>query len=302
MSGSERQPDSGPAFSYHLLRNALHGFGKNLAQLAPEEYRRVHDQALKSFDLESRVLAADEARGVVVSGALLDASLAQLLSRYASREEYLQDLEVNGLDEAGLRRALQRELLFDAVLQRVAAASPGVSDLDVGLFYEMHRQRFEAPEQRVARHILITVNAEFPENTRAAACARMEQLVEKLSGRVNRFPDFAKRYSECPTAMQGGALGDVRPGQLYAELDAMLFGMQAREISPIIETEMGFHILLCEKIKPGKRVSLARAQARIRQLLQERHRRNRQQAWLAALPEPGRAPLTETPGQRTQSV
>jgi peptidyl-prolyl cis-trans isomerase C len=65
---------------------------------------------------------------------------------------------------------------------------------------------------------------------------------------------------------------------------------------------MGFHILLCEKIKPGKRVSLARAQARIRQLLQERHRRNRQQAWLAALPEPGRAPLTETPGQRTQSV
>ncbi|WP_428605912.1 nitrogen fixation protein NifM [Sedimenticola sp.] len=283
MGSSERHPAIDPGFGYHLLRQALRLFGKNLAQLQPAEYRQVQEQATRSFELESRVLAADEAEGVMIPVQQLDASLNQLVSRYESREAFLQDLAVNGLDEAGLRLALQRELLFDAVMQRVTADCPGVSDIDVGLFYEMHRERFEAPETRVARHILITVNPEYAENTRHAAYARVEQLVEKLAGRVNRFADFAKRYSECPTAMQGGALGDVKPGQLYAELDAMLFSLPAGEISPIVESEMGFHLLLCDKIKPGKRIPLSRAAGKIRVLLQQRHQRNCQQAWLDSL-------------------
>lgn len=282
-----------PEFNYHLLRSALSLFGKNLAELDRAEARQVHDQAIKSFELETRVLGADEARGLVIPEKLLDASLQQLASRYADRDEFLQDLATNQLDEAGLRVALHRELLFDAVLQRVAADCPAVSDLDIGLFYEMHRDRFETPELRVARHILITVNPDFPENTRTAARARIEQVVEKLAGRVNRFADFAKRFSECPTAMEGGALGDVKPGQLYAELDALLFSMQSGEISPIVESEMGFHILLCERIKPGKRMPLSKATPRIRSLLQERQQRNRQKAWLEALPQRTEPLLTD---------
>lgn len=292
MNDAREKPADSPEFNYHLLRNALSLFGKNLAQLAGTEYRQVHDQATRSFELESRVLAADEARGLVIPAQLLDESLQQLVSRYPGRDEFLQDLDLNGLDEAGLRTALQRELMFDAVLQRVAAC-PTVSDIDVGLFYEMHRERFESPELRVARHILITVNPEYTENTHAAAYARMEQVVEKLAGRVNRFHDFAKRFSECPTAMEGGALGDVKPGQLYAELDALLFSMQAGEISPIVESEMGFHILLCERIKPAKRLPLAKVTPRIRQLLQERQQRNRQKAWLETLPQRGEERLTD---------
>ncbi|AKH21722.1 nitrogen fixation protein NifM [Sedimenticola thiotaurini] len=284
---------NGPAFNYHLLRSALSLFSKNLAELDRAEYRQVRDQALKSFELETRVLATDEARDLVIPEKLLDASLQRLSSRYADRDEFLQDLKINSLDEAGLRVALHRELLFDAVLQRVAADCPPVSDVDIGLFYEMHRDRFETPELRVARHILITVNPDFPDNTRTAAKARMEQVVEKLAGRVNRFADFAKRFSECPTAMEGGALGDVKPGQLYAELDALLFSMQAGEISPIVESEMGFHILLCERIKPGKRMSLTKATPRIRSLLQERQQRNRQKAWLETLPQRTELLLTD---------
>lgn len=286
MNHSSESPAADPVFAYHLLRSALSLFGKNLAQLAEDESLKVHDQAVRSFELESRVLAADEGQGLVIPEQMLDESLQQLQSRYSGREEFLQDLAVNGLDETGLRKALHRELLFDAILQRVAADCPEISDVDVGLFYEMHRERFEAPELRVARHILITVNAEYAENTRDAALARMEQLVEKLAGRVNRFPDFARRFSECPTAMEGGTLGDVKRGQLYAELDAMLFSMQEGEISPIVESEMGFHVLLCERIKPGKRMPLAKATPRIRRLLQERQQRNRQKAWLEQLPRP----------------
>ncbi|MCG8025690.1 MAG: nitrogen fixation protein NifM [Candidatus Thiodiazotropha endolucinida] len=283
MTLAEKQHETPPEFNYHLLRNSLDGYGKNLSQLDPQEYNQVYRKATRSFDLESLVLSSPEAQGLIIPEQQLDQSVAEVASRYESGEEFVSDLVANGLDESGLRQAIQRELMFDGVMQMVAAKSAEVSDLDMRLFYEMHHERFESPEQRSARHILITVNPEYPENSLAEARARMEQVVEKLAGRTNRFAEFAKRYSECPTAMEGGKLGDVSRGQLYAELDAVLFNMQENQLSPIVESEMGFHLLLCEKIKPGKRLAFAKAAPRIQQILHERQRRNCQKSWLASL-------------------
>ncbi|OGT89029.1 MAG: nitrogen fixation protein NifM [Gammaproteobacteria bacterium RIFOXYA12_FULL_61_12] len=278
--------NSTPEFSYHLLRNALESYRKNLSQLSPEELGQVQRKARKSYELESLVLASPEAKGVTIGEEMLDRSLAQVAGRYASPEEFAQDLETNGLDEEGLRRALRRELVFDCVMQKVAAQSAAVSDIDLRLFHEMHRDRFITPERRVARHILITLNPGYPENSREAAFARMERLTEKLSGRTNRFADFARRHSECPTAMEGGKLGEVKQGQLYPELDRALFQMAEGDISPIIETEIGFHILLCERIKPGKPIPLSKVEARIREILEQNRRRNCQKAWIARLSAP----------------
>jgi peptidyl-prolyl cis-trans isomerase C len=277
------QHEISPELSYHLLRAALDGFSKNLSQLNPVEYPQVYCRASKSFELESLVLSSPEAKGLIISGQQLDQSMAAVASRYESREEFSRDLEANGLNEHGLRQALYREIKFDAVMQKVAANSADVNEIEVYLFYEMHLDRFETPEQRRASHILITVNPDYPENTLTAARARMEQVVEKLAGRTNRFHEFARHYSECPTAMESGKLGDVARGQLYTDLDATLFRMNENQISPIIASELGFHILLCTKIKPRKRMPFSEVAPRIRQILQERHRRNCQKAWLANL-------------------
>lgn len=289
MSFAEKQQEVTPEFSYHLLRIALERFNKNLSQLNPDEYRQVYRRASKSFEIESIVLASAEAERLMLSEQQLDRMLDQIISRYDSTEEFTQDMQANGLDRDGLRHALYRELLFNEVMEMVAANSVDVSDLDVRLFFELQHERFESPEQRTASHILITVNPDYPENTLAAARAKMEQVVEKLDGRANRFQEFAKRYSECPTAMQGGKLGDVTRGQLYAELDSVLFTMEENRISPIIQSELGFHLLLCEKIKPAKREPFSKVEPRIRAFLQERQRRNCQKAWLTSLQNACRA-------------
>ncbi|MGD2118542.1 MAG: nitrogen fixation protein NifM [Chromatiales bacterium] len=289
MKAEQQMPTSMPIeFNYHLLRNALNRFSRNLQQLNADEYRLVEASAHKSFSLESRVLASDEAAAMVISSQQLDQAMAELRSRYADQDEFLLDLAANGLDEAGMRSAIYRELAFDSVMQKVAAKSADISEIDMRLFYEMHRERFETPETRVASHILITVNSDYAENTREAALAQIQQIADKLGGRSNRFAQFAKRYSECPTAMDGGKLGEVAKGQLYIELDAMLFGMQEQQISPVVESEMGFHLLFCEKIKPAKRMPYAKAQPRIREILEQRRRRNCQKNWLASLPDVGR--------------
>ncbi|MCB1772671.1 MAG: nitrogen fixation protein NifM [Gammaproteobacteria bacterium] len=283
MTALDQAKELAPEFSYHLLRNALERFQRNLGELEPGEYQAVYRSASKSYELESLVLASTEADGVVVPEAQIKASMDEVASRYASTREFLRDLETNGLDEDGLRRALHRELLFDGVMQRVSSKAAEISDIDVRLFYEMHHERFESPETRHARHILITLNPAYPENTRQAAEQRMQQVIDKLRGRSNRFADMARRFSECPTAMEGGQLGEIRRGMLYPELDKVLFGMEAQQISGIVETEIGLHVLMCDKIKPAKRIPLSRAEPRIREILDERRRRNCQKAWLNGL-------------------
>ncbi len=285
MTLAEKQQEHSAEFNYHLLRNALNDYGKNLVQLEQAEYQQVYQKATKSYELESLVVAAPETEDIVIPEEQLSRSVANIEARYNSREEYLQDLSANGLDETGLRHSLYRELMFDAVMQLVSSGSPAVSDSELQQFYEKHQDGFEQPELRTARHILITVNPEFPENTIDAALARMEQVAEKLNGQSDRFDELAKIHSECPTAVDGGMLGEVKPGQLYPELDMALFAMQEGEISQIIESEMGFHILLCEKIRPGKLVSFAEAEPRIRSTLEERNRRSCQKEWLAGLKE-----------------
>ncbi len=271
-------------FHYHLLRNALAQYQKNLPQLSAGEYQQILTRAQQTFALEECVLATPEAKEVVISPQQLDEAMAELAARYKSEAAFDEDLEANGLNQPVMRQALYRELMFDAVLNRVSAAQCAeVTETDVRLFFELQRERFSKPELRTARHILITINPEFPENTRDQALARMEALIEKLNGRTNRFGQFAQQYSECPTAVEDGKLGDVKPGQLYPELDQQLFQMAEGEISPMVETEIGFHLLYCERIKPGSKEPFSKAASRIRQHLEEKQQRNAQKAWLDTL-------------------
>ncbi len=285
MNGQHNPIERSAEFNYHLLRNALENFSKNIAELDAAEYQQAFAKAEKTFTLESLVIASPEAQAIVIPQTEVDSAVQAVSARYPEEADFIADLSNNGLDVVSLRSALYRELLFNAVMQSVSTQHPAVSDLDVHLFYEMNHERFEEPEQRSASHILITINADFPENARAAATARINEIAQKLDGRPNRFKDFAKRYSECPTAMDGGKLGTVKRGQLYAELETTLFNLEEKEISPVVESELGFHLLLCEKIKPAKRIPLSKAAPKIRETLELRGRRNCQKAWLAQLKE-----------------
>jgi peptidyl-prolyl cis-trans isomerase C len=272
-----------PAFNYHLLRSALDHCKRNLSALDGEQFREVRSKAERSYRLESLVLTSPEAKGLVIAEAQLDAAVSEVAGRYPSADDFEDDLGTNGLDRDVLRDALRRELIFDAVMQRVGAKAPDINEIDLRLFFEMHSDRFEFPELRRARHILISINPEFQENTRPAALARAETLTSTLRDKPNRFPDLARRCSECPTAMEGGKLGEVRRGTLYPELDEALFNLAEGEISDIVESEIGFHILLCEKIKSGRRIPFSKAAPRIREILEARRRRNCQKAFLARL-------------------
>ena len=276
-------PRAGSDLAYLILKTAHGLFHRGPRDLADAERRQVETLARRQHRLETLVLSASEARDVVVPRATLEAAYAEIRGRYPDEVDFLNDLADNGLDPVSLLESLGRELKVDAVLDKEGSRAAQVSDIDVELYYHYHPEQFTRPETRRARHILITVNEDMPENTRARARERIDAIAVRLAREPRRFGEQALKHSECPSAMNGGLLGDARRGQLYPELDALLFAMEAGEIGPVTESPMGFHILLCEHIQPAGLVPLHQVKAKIRGMLETRRRQTCQKAWLKRL-------------------
>lgn len=268
---------------YTLLRSSLSLFRKSPADLEREQLKQAARQALNEYEIESRVLSSNEAAGVIITGEEVDAALLEVRSRFGSDEEFETALHLNGLDAERLRLALYRECKVNTVLDKVSTRAPKVSNVEIGIYYHTHPEKFNLPERRAVRHILITVNPDYADNGRDQALQRIREVQQKLQRKPHKFEDLALKHSECPTALQGGMLGVFARGTLYPEIDEALFTLKKNEIGGIVETEIGFHLVQCVEIHKAETLSLHKATPKIRQIMQERYRRNCQRSWLAGL-------------------
>ncbi len=307
--------------TYNLLRAALSLFKKSPGELTEAELKQAKTQALNEFKIESLVLNTPEAAAVIITEQELQQAYQEIRDRYndddcmdaggttpgmgeveqrmerlpramhgaaqrCAEAAFFSDLEKNKLNKAGLQAALHRQCKVNTVLELIASRAPAISEVDIGIYYHLHAEQFHLPERREACHIFISINPDYPENTHEMALIRAQELAEKLHKKPHKFADLALRHSECPTALQGGVLGTVSRGTLYSELDAVLFKLKPGQVSEVVKSEIGFHLLLCNSIQKAETLSLARATPKIRQLMKERARRTCQRDWLAGLATP----------------
>ncbi|ADE11051.1 nitrogen fixation protein NifM [Sideroxydans lithotrophicus] len=269
--------------AYLALKAAQRLYGKAPAALEVAEFERVQSIAQQQHQLETRVLAAPEARDVMVPPATVEAAMQEIRGRYPNEEDFSGDLARNGLEEASFAAALERELKVDAIMEKVGTRAEGVSEMDVDLYYQYHPEQFRRPETRLARHILITINESIAENTRAEAGKRIAVIQARLAKEPQRFEEQALKHSECPTALDGGKLGDLPRGKLFPELDKALFELKAGEVSGVLESELGFHVLRCDAITEANVLGYDQAKQHIRKLLEQKRKRVCQQAWVKGL-------------------
>lgn len=271
------------ASPYLMLKLAHELFRKAPDALEEGERRRVLAVAGRQHMIEQRILATDEAAHVVLPEDSLAQGVAEIRGRYAGEQEFHADLARAGLTEAGLRDALRRDLTVEAVLDRVASRSAKVSDTDIEIFYLTNRERFIRPETRTLRQILVTINESLPGSERPAALSKIEAIRGRLLKDPKRFAEQALKHSECPTAMNGGRLGELARGTLFAELEPAAFALAPNGLSDIVESPLGFHLLRCDAVTPERILPLSEVRERIGGYLQEARREICRKAWIGAL-------------------
>lgn len=264
---------------YLELKLSWELFKKGPETLSEPERDRLDDIARKQDSIEQRILASAAAANVIVPAATVRNRLDEIRQRYRSGDEFVQDMERIELSEAALYQAVERDLRVEATLEKVAAQTAPVTAVDAEIYYRLHPEAFDRPEARRLRHILITFNN--PQE-KTKAIATLESLRSTLTSR-QKFAAAALRHSQCPTAMEGGQLGTVKRNQLYAELEASAFDLPQDEISAVLESPIGLHILRCDEILPSGMLPFPEVCQRIIERLSDKRRREAQREWIKGL-------------------
>jgi peptidyl-prolyl cis-trans isomerase D len=152
-------------------------------------------------------------------------------------------------------------VVFDA---GVVESQVKVSDADVTDFYNKNKNRFSTPEQRTASHILITTKPGASAAETAAAKAKAEAVLAEVRKAPDQFAAIAKAQSQDPgSAPAGGDLGVIEKDALPKPVEDAIFALKQGEISGLVKSDYGFHILTVPSIKPATVKSLDEARAEV---------------------------------------
>jgi peptidyl-prolyl cis-trans isomerase C len=195
---------------------------------------------------------ADQAAGKIDA----DQQYTNLLKRFVSPEAFEKQLKAVGMTVADLRAKATQEAVAKAALKR--ALNVNISDDDAKAYYTQHSSDFELPEQIHARHILLmtidpATRSPLSTNTVVAKRRQAEDLLKQIRGGTD-FAELAKKYSEDPGSKEnGGELPNFSRGQMVPEFESAALALTNSEVSDIVTSPFGFHIIkMLEKI-PAKK-------------------------------------------------
>jgi peptidyl-prolyl cis-trans isomerase SurA len=159
----------------------------------------------------------------------------------ATIDDLQKAVEGQGLNWDDYKTQLRNSLLTQKVIQQEVGGRMDIGTDEVKKYYNAHKQEFVRPEEVDLSDILLSTDAKSPEET-AAVHTRAEDLRNRVA-KGEDFAEIARRYSEGPTAQQGGELGTYERGQLDAQIEAAVFKMDKGQITDVIQTKSGFDIL-----------------------------------------------------------
>jgi peptidyl-prolyl cis-trans isomerase D len=210
------------------MQNALAG----TSIVTDAEIKRLAGLDLQTRDIRTVMYKADEYAGdITVSDDEITAYYRSNIDKYMTPEQVSIDyVELNSED---------------------LAANMDVDEQQVKALYQDYKTQIALHEERKARHILLKIGG-TPETERDAVNKKMQQIQQELK-QGKSFAELAKKYSQDPgSSKQGGDLGWVSAGQMVKPFEDALFSLKKGEVSDIVETQFGLHLIQLEDIRSEK--------------------------------------------------
>jgi peptidyl-prolyl cis-trans isomerase C len=237
-------------------------------QVSDEQMVALKKDILEGL-IEREVLYQESQRaGIKISDQKVNDQLAGIKKRFPSEEEFEKALLSMNLTEAEVRSQIQRGLAIRELIDQKVANKVVITDEATNAFYTANPKLFKQPEQVKASHILIKVEPTADDATKAAARKKITDIQQKLKDGGD-FAELAKEYSEGPSGPRGGDLGYFKRGQMVKPFDDAVFSMQTNEVSDLIETRFGYHLIKVYDKKPEQTLPYAEVKDKIAQRLKQ---------------------------------
>jgi peptidyl-prolyl cis-trans isomerase C len=263
---------NGVAISRAELDTSFNGYiqqrGMNTGMITdPEQYKQVQLEVLEM--LISRELLWQEAKkkNYVAKDEDVKEAIGSVKSKFPSEDDFKLRLSQSGYTEKEYTEFLRQQLSVRELVQKDIAKELAVSDDEVHGYYESNPEQFKAPEQVRARHILVKVDPSADEAAKEAAKKKIEGILTEAKGGAD-FAEMAKKHSEGPSRPNGGDLGFFSRGQMVKPFDDAAFALKPGEISDVVNTVYGYHIIKVEEKREPRTIAEEDVREQVRQFLQ----------------------------------
>jgi peptidyl-prolyl cis-trans isomerase C len=258
-----------------LIKNAEAQFGR---QVPPEQrdqvYRSMLDRLVTLHVLEQEV----KARNITVTDQEADPQIAQLKKQFPTEEEFKKALASRGMtiDE------LKKELAIQKMVEQAVKPQIKIDEAQVKDFYDKNPAQFQQPESYRASHILIRLEPNATDAQKKEARATIEAVQKQLQGGAD-FATLAKEKSQDGSASNGGDLNFFRKGQMVEPFQKAVESLKVGEVSGIVETQFGYHIIKLTDKQPARTVPLAEVSTRIGEFLTRRAQQEKANEYVQGL-------------------
>jgi len=184
----------------------------------------------------------------------LENTISKMKKSFKTEDDFRQALSKTGDTEGSIKERVEKNLRLRNFVRKKFFDDTNVSDEDLKVYYEKYPERFNKGEEVRASHIL------FGEADKDIALEIHELL---LNG--EDFSEHAKTHSQCPSGQNGGDLGFFDRGKMVPEFEQAAFEMEPGEISDLVQTQFGYHIIKLTDKRAGGKFELEEIKEQLRQ-------------------------------------
>jgi peptidyl-prolyl cis-trans isomerase C len=274
---------NGETISGNDLDDAVRAIAGRAGPIPPDERDRVYRGVLDNMIGYRLMIQEAKARKIAVSDADVDAQVAQIRAQFPSEAQFQQALTAQKTTLEAVRNDTREGMSADKLVESEIASKVAVKPEAVTDFYQKNQDKFQQGPRVRASHILIGI----PQNADAAAKQQAKSKAEALLKDLKSGKDFAataKANSQDPgSAPNGGDLGFFEQGQMVPPFEQAAFALKAGEMSEVVETQFGYHIIRVDAKEDSRVVPLAEAKQQIEQYLTQQNRHAQTELFVNAL-------------------
>ena len=246
--------------------------------------KEIKSAVLKTMIDEKLQIMESENRGIKVIRKDIDQGVTTVKERFQSDNEFKEELKKQNLTEREFREKIRDQLMIIKLIeQEVKQKVSEPTSKEIKSFYKEHEKEMIELEQVRVRHILIKVDKDAAQDERNEALKKIEEILKEARKKNSDFLELAKKYSEGPSGKEGGDLGFFGRGEMVKEFERAAFKLRVGEISGVVETKYGYHIIKSIERKSEEKKSLEEVSETIKRLLIQQRMAKQYEKWIRNL-------------------
>jgi peptidyl-prolyl cis-trans isomerase C len=285
-TGKEIASVNGKAIYKSQYERMLSVFKKRVThkgrQMNDQELMAIKNRILENLIDSELLYQQSQKEGIKVADQAVNQRIDAIKKRFPDEKAYKQVIEKMHVSEKEFRAEIQRALAIRQLLDTDVRKKNSVTEKESKKYYNNNLDLFKRPEQVKASQIWIKFTPGAAESKKIQARKKIEMIQQKLI-KGEDFGKLAKAYSEGPSAPRGGALGYFKRGQMLKPIEDAAFALNVGEVSGIIETRVGYHLVKVIDKRPAGTIPYKDVRPMIEKKLKKEKERTEIQNYIESL-------------------